>query len=140
MYHPCLLGKAQNSQPCASCGRPSVLPSLPFGLRNLRQIHTALALARSHRISIELSCLFPGDQPDGFPPIAIPPYPLQLPSGRKAEPCLWVFCCTRLSASRNLRSFIPITGFISKSRNRPFEQICRDQHHHGKVLFTMPCC
>ena len=46
IYHPCLLDRAQNSQPCASCGRPSVLPSLPFGLRNLRRINAALAVAQ----------------------------------------------------------------------------------------------
>ena len=46
IYHPCLLDKAQNSQPCSSCGLPSVLPSLPFGLRDLRQINTALVLAQ----------------------------------------------------------------------------------------------
>lgn len=46
IYHPCLLDKAQNSQPCASCGRPSVLPSLPFGLRNPRQINAALVFAK----------------------------------------------------------------------------------------------
>ena len=34
--------------------------------------------------------------------------------------------------------FIPIAGFILKSRNRPFEQIRRNQHHRGKVLFTVP--
>ena len=46
MYHPCLLGKAQYSQPCSSCGLPSVLESLPFGLRDLRQINAALAVAQ----------------------------------------------------------------------------------------------
>ena len=46
IYHPCLLDRAQNSQPWSSCGLPSVLPSLPFGLRNLRQINTALVLAQ----------------------------------------------------------------------------------------------
>ena len=34
--------------------------------------------------------------------------------------------------------FIPVTGFISKSRNHPFEQIGFPQHHHGKVLFSVP--
>ena len=46
IYHPCLLDKARNSQPWSSCGLPSVLPSLPFGLRNLRQINAALVLAQ----------------------------------------------------------------------------------------------
>ena len=46
IYHPCLLDKAQNSQPCSSCGLPSVLLSLPFGLRDSRQINTALAVAQ----------------------------------------------------------------------------------------------
>ena len=46
MYHPCLLDKAQNSQSCSSCGLPSVLLSLPFGLRDSRQINTALVLAQ----------------------------------------------------------------------------------------------
>lgn len=36
------------------------------------------------------------------------------------------------------KSFIPVTGFISKSRNHPFEQIGFPQHHHGKVLFSVP--
>ena len=45
MYHPCLLDRARNSQPCASCGRPSVPWPLPFGLRSLRQINAALVLA-----------------------------------------------------------------------------------------------
>jgi hypothetical protein len=34
--------------------------------------------------------------------------------------------------------FIPITGFISKGRNHPLEQISLDQCHHGKVLFMAP--
>ena len=46
MHHPCLLDKAQNSQPCSSCGLTSVLLALPFGLRNLRQMHTALVFAQ----------------------------------------------------------------------------------------------
>ena len=45
IYHPYLLDKARNSQPWSSCGLPSVLWSLPFGLRNFRQINTALVLA-----------------------------------------------------------------------------------------------
>ncbi len=94
----------------------------------------------SHRRSIKLSPPFPGQEPGDVPPIPIPPYPQQSPLGRKAEPCLWVFRWARLAASRGLRPFIPITGFISKSRNRPFEQIRRNQRHHGKVLFTTPSC
>lgn len=138
MYRPCLLDRAQNSQPCASCGPASVLPSLPFGFRNLRQIKAALVLAK---LAPHIHKTFsPVSRSATRPvlPIAIPPYPLQLPLGRKAKPCLWVFCCARRWASRDLRPFIPITGFISKSRNHPFEQIGRSQHHHGKVLFTMP--
>ncbi len=46
IYHPCLLDKARNSQPCSSCGLASVLPSLPFGLRDPRQINAALVLAQ----------------------------------------------------------------------------------------------
>ena len=46
IYHPCLLSRAQNSQPWMSCGLPSVLPSLPFGLRDPRQINAALVLAQ----------------------------------------------------------------------------------------------
>ena len=46
MYHPCLLDKARNSQPCSSCGLASVLPSLPFGLRDPRQINAALVPAQ----------------------------------------------------------------------------------------------
>ena len=46
IYHPCLLDKARDSQPCSSCGLPSVLPSLPFGLRDPRQINAALAVAQ----------------------------------------------------------------------------------------------
>ena len=34
IYHPCLLDRARNSQPCSSCGRTSVPSPLPFGLRN----------------------------------------------------------------------------------------------------------
>ena len=45
IYHPCLLSRAQNSQPWMSCGLPSVLRSLPFGLRVFRQINAALVLA-----------------------------------------------------------------------------------------------
>ena len=71
-------------------------------------------------------------------PIPIPPYPQQSPLGRKAKPCLWVFRWARFAASRDFHPFIPITGFISKSRNHPFEQISRIQHHHGKVLFSVP--
>ena len=98
----------------------------------------------SHRRSIVTSPLFPGQGPGDVPPIPIPPYPQQSPLGRKAKSRLWVFCWARLrqecpAASRSLRPFIPITGFISKSRNHPFEQIRRNQHHHEKVLFTMPC-
>jgi len=44
--HPCLLDRAQNSQPCSSCGLASVPQSLPFGLRDLRQINTALVFAK----------------------------------------------------------------------------------------------
>ena len=46
IYHPCLLDRAQLSQPWSSCGLPSVLPALPFGLRSFRQINTALVLAQ----------------------------------------------------------------------------------------------
>ncbi len=46
IYHPCLLSRAQNSQPWMSCGLPSVLRSLPFGLRVFRQINAALVLAK----------------------------------------------------------------------------------------------
>ena len=46
MVHPCLLDKARDSQPCSSCGLPSVLPSLPFGLRDPRQINAALVPAQ----------------------------------------------------------------------------------------------
>ena len=46
IYHPCLLGKAQNSQTWSSCGLPSILPSLPFGLRDLRRINAALVVAQ----------------------------------------------------------------------------------------------
>ena len=45
IYHPYLLDRARNSQPWSSCGLPSVLSSLPFGLRDFRQINTALVLA-----------------------------------------------------------------------------------------------
>ena len=51
---------------------------------------------------------------------------------------LWVFRWTHLAASRDLHPFIPITGFILEGRNHPLEQICRNQHHHVKVLFTVP--
>lgn len=44
--HPCLLDRARNSQPWSSCQLPSVHQSLPFGLRNLRQINTALVFAK----------------------------------------------------------------------------------------------
>ena len=46
IYHACLLGKAQNSQTWSSCGLPSILPSLPFGLRDLRRINAALVVAQ----------------------------------------------------------------------------------------------
>ena len=46
IYHPYLLDKARSSKHWSSCGLPSVLQSLPFGLRNLRQINTALVLAQ----------------------------------------------------------------------------------------------
>lgn len=46
MFPPCLLDRVQDSQPCSSCGLPSVLPSLPFGLRDTRQINTALVFAK----------------------------------------------------------------------------------------------
>ena len=138
IYHPCLLSRAQNSQPWMSCGLPSVLPSLPFGLRNLRQINAALVLAQLapqiHKTFSPVSRLGTGY----VPPIPILPYPQQSPLGRKAKPCLWVFRWARFAASRDFHPFIPITGFISKSRNHPSEQICRIQHHHGKVLFSVP--
>ena len=97
-------------------------------------------LLNSHRRSIKLSPPFPGQEPGDVPPIPVPPYPQQSPLGRKAEPCLWVFRCARPKASRDFHPFIPIAGFILfiKSRNRPFEQIRRNQHHRGKVLFTVP--
>ena len=62
------------------------------------------------------------------------------PWAERRDLVLWVFWWARLAASRDLRPFIPITGFISKGRNHPFEQISRNQHHHGKVLFTVPSC
>ena len=46
----------------------------------------------------------------------------------------------RRQAGIVIHPFIPIAGFILKSRNRPFEQIRRNQHHRGKVLFTVPLC
>ena len=95
-------------------------------------------LLNSHRKSIKLFHPFPGQEPGDVPPIPVPPYPQQSPLGRKAEPCLWVFRCARPEASRDLSPFIPVAGFISKSRNRPFEQIRRNQRHRGKVLFTAP--
>ena len=84
IYHPCLLDRAQNSQPWSSCGLPSVLPSLPFGLRDLRQINAALVLAQLapqiHKAFSPVSRL--GTRL--FRPIPILPYPQQLPLGRKA--------------------------------------------------------
>lgn len=46
IYHPCLLGKAQNSQPWSFCGLPSFRRPLPFGLRGFLKISTALAVAQ----------------------------------------------------------------------------------------------
>ena len=73
IYHPCLLDRARNSQPCASCGRPSVLPSLPFGLRNLRRINAALAVAQLapqiHKTLSPVSGLGTGMYPDPDPAI-----------------------------------------------------------------------
>lgn len=46
IYHPCLLGKAQNSQPCSSCGLPSFRRPLPFGLRGFLKISEAFAVAQ----------------------------------------------------------------------------------------------
>lgn len=46
IYHPCLLGKAQNSQPCSSCGLPSFRRPLPFGLRGFLKISRAFAVAQ----------------------------------------------------------------------------------------------
>ena len=46
IYHPCLLGKAQNSQPCSSCGLPSFRCPLPFGLRGFLKISEAFAVAQ----------------------------------------------------------------------------------------------
>ena len=46
IYHPCLLGKAQNSQPCSSCGLPSCRRPLPFGLRGFLKISEAFAVAQ----------------------------------------------------------------------------------------------
>lgn len=102
-----------------------------------------LLLRSSHHRSIHISPRFPGQGPHVVPWIPILPYPLQLPLGRKAGSDGWVFCCARLSAGRDFRPFIPVTGFIfwisPKSRNRPFEQIRRNQRHHVKVLFLAPC-
>ena len=138
IYHPCLLDRAQNSQPCSSCGLPSVLPSLPFGLRDPRQINAALILAQLapqiHKTFSPVSRLgtrLCTADPD-------PAMPSAVALGQKAGPCLWVFRWARLAASRDVGPFIPITGFISKSRNHPFEQIRRNQRHRGKVLFTAP--
>ena len=96
-------------------------------------------LLNSHRRSIKLSPPFPGQEPGDVPPIPVPPYPQQSPLGRKAEPCLWVFRCARPKASRDCQSLYPHRWvYLIKSRNRPFEQIRRNQHHRGKVLFTVP--
>lgn len=46
IYHPYLLGKARNSQPCSSCGLASFQSSLPFGLRDILKMYTALAFAK----------------------------------------------------------------------------------------------
>ena len=93
IIHPCLLDRAQNSQPCSSCGLASVLQSLPFGLRDSRQINTALVLAQlTPQIHRTLS---PVSRLGTALPIPIPPYPQQSPLGRKAGSRLWVFCCAR---------------------------------------------
>ena len=46
IYHPCLLGKAQNSQPCSSCGLTSFWRPLPFGLRGFLKISEAFTVAQ----------------------------------------------------------------------------------------------
>ena len=46
IYHPYLLDRAQNSQPCSSCGLPSFWHPLPFGLRGFLKIHPAFTVAR----------------------------------------------------------------------------------------------
>ena len=46
IYHPYLLDKAQNSQPCSSCGLPSFRRPLPFGLRGFLKISEAFAVAQ----------------------------------------------------------------------------------------------
>ena len=44
-------------------------------------------------------------------------------------------------ASRQVGTCIPLSPSLglSEEPKPPFEQISRNQHHHGKVLFTVPC-
>ena len=45
------------------------------------------------------------------------------PWAERQDLVLWVFRWAHLAASREHGPFIPITGFISKGRNHPFEVI-----------------
>ena len=116
--HPCLLDRAQNSQPCSSCGLASVLQSLPFGLRDSRQINTALVLAQLapqiHRTFSPVSRL------GTALPIPIPPYPQQLPLGRKAGPRSMGFPSSSPCGKSGLMSLYPHHWVYLKGPKPPF--------------------
>ena len=133
IYRPYLLDKAQNSQPCSSCGLTSFWRPLPFGLRGFLKISAAFAVAQ---LTPENHNRFSSDSGLGTRRCTADSdstIPSAVALGQKVKSSLWVF------RQVGPKSFIPVTGFILKSRNHPFEQIGFPQHHHGKVLFLVPC-
>ena len=101
IYHPYLLDKAQNSQPCSSCGLPSFRRPLPFGLRGFLKISEAFAVAQltpgNHNRFSSVSglgtrrCTADSDST----------IPAAVALGQNVKSSLWVFRQARLSASRD---------------------------------------
>ena len=121
IYHPYLLDKARNSQPWSSCGLPSVLSSLPFGLRVFRQINAALVLAKLapqiHKTFSPVSGL--GTRRCTTDPGHAIPSAVAL--GQKGKTLFMGFPVNSPCGKSGQSPFIPITGFISKGRNRPLK-------------------
>lgn len=100
IYHPYLLDKAQNSQPCSSCGLTSFWRPLPFGLRGFLKISEAFAVAQltpqNHNRFSSVSglgtrrCTADSDST----------IPSAVALGQKVKSSLWVFRQARLPASR----------------------------------------
>ena len=140
IYHPYLLGKARNSQPCSSCGLASFQSSLPFGLRDILKMYTALAFAKLapyiHKTLSPVSRLGTlrcTADPD-------PAIPSAVALGQKGKILFMGFLSNSPCGKSGLVPLYPRHRVYFKEPKPPFfEQICRSQRHRGKVLFTAPC-